>query len=823
MLFPAASTPDEVLAAFETYCEGVGLEPYEHQIDAALALAAGDHIIITTPTGSGKSLVGMTAIAAARARGQRAYYTAPIKALVSQKFFELMAAFGPDDVGMLTGDAVINPDAPVIACTTEIVANTALRDGAGADAGVVVLDEFHYYADPERGWAWQVPLLELTNTQFVLASATLGDVTFFADDLRTRTSRDVTVITATERPVPLSYAYSMEPIADLAANLRTAGLTPAYIVHATQASAVEQATGLLSSLGPEKNPARAAAISGFRFARGFGTTLSRLLRAGIGVHHAGMLPRYRRLVERLAESGHLTIICGTDTLGVGVNIPIRTVVFTTLVKFDGERNRHLSAQEFHQIAGRAGRKGFDEFGDVIVQAPEHVIANRVALLKAGDDAKKRAKIVRKQAPKGEVNWTEATFERLRDAPPERLESRFRVTHAMILELLLGRPDPVRAFVELLDASHEPPERRGTHIRQAVRIYVSLRTAGLVERVTLPDGTRTVRLTAHVPRDFALNQDLSPFALAAIDLLDPTSSDYALDLISVIEATLEDPRPILWAQERAAKAAAVAEMKADGLEYHERMARLDEISWPKPLAELLAGAFDIYARANPWTRDFELSPKSVVRFAAERAMTFSEIIATFDLQRSEGVVLRYLSDAYRALRSTVPPGARTEEFEEIVAWLGAIVRTVDASLMTEWTAAAGQEGAVAQGSEASDEVAGLELVMLRRLVRTVMFNRLELAQFERWAALGALDERWPASWWRRAFDRYFDEHADIPLDAQARSGQFFELRETPTAWHVTQVIDDPEGHHDWRLVATIDPVASATSGDIELVDLDLVRL
>jgi superfamily II RNA helicase len=822
MRFPDAETPDEVFEAFGSWAQAQGLTLYPHQEEAALALAAGQHVIITTPTGSGKSLVAVAGLALGFGSGFRSYYTAPIKALVAQKFFELVDVFGPENVGMLTGDSVVNPDADIIACTAEILANIALRTGPETPAAVVVMDEFHYYADPQRGWAWQVPLLELPDTQFILASATLGDVTFFAEDLTERTGREVAVIGSTERPVPLTYEYSVEPLPDVVKELIHTSRSPTYLVHFTQAAAVDQARLLAATLHLPKNPATTEAIGSFRFSRGFGTTLSRLLRAGVGIHHAGMLPRYRRLVERLAQDGLLPIICGTDTLGVGINVPIRTVVLTGLAKFDGERFRHLTAREFHQIGGRAGRAGYDDIGEVIVSAPDHVIENRKALAKAGDDPKKIRKIVRKKAPPGQVNWTEATFERLRDAPPEPLASQFRVTHAMVLEVL-RRPDPIAAMTKLLTDNHEAEQVKMRHVRQTVAVYRSLRTSGLVERPRGSDDPndpryrkRGIRLTVDLPDDFALNQDLSPFAVAALDLLNPDDPDYALDVVSLLEATLEDPRQVLRAQEKAARGTAIAQMKADGIEYEERMRLLEDVSYPKPLAELLEPAFEMYARTNPWARDFELSCKSVVREMFERAMTFHELISAYDLQRSEGVVLRYLSDAYRALSRTVPPSAWTDEFEDLVAWLGVIVRSVDASLLEEWTE-------LAESDE--DAPVAADRRALRVLVRNALFRRLELAQFERWDALAALtdDDRWPAAWWQDSFDRYFEVHHDIGIDTAARSGEFVQITESPDLWEVVQVVADPDGDHDWRLVGSVDVTASELAGEVVFTELELIRL
>jgi superfamily II RNA helicase len=690
---PPAS-PDELFDAFENWAAGRGLELYPAQAEAEIAITAGDHVILATPTGSGKSLVAVGAHMAALATGQRSFYTAPIKALVSEKFFDLVDIFGADQVGMMTGDIAINPDAPIVACTAEILASMALRHGDATGIGQVVMDEFHFYSEPDRGWAWQVPLLTMTSAQFILMSATLGDVSFFVEDLRRRTGRPVTSIGSVARPVPLTYAYSLTPLGELLRELTATGRAPVYVVHFTQAQAIQTAQDLLSTaiVSREHKERIQRALGDFRFGPGFGGTLSKLLRHGVGVHHAGLLPKYRRLVERLTQAGLLPVVCGTDTLGVGINVPIRTVLLTALVKYDGRTNRHLTAREFHQIAGRAGRAGYDTVGDVIVQAPTHVIDNARALARAGDDERKRRKIVRKQAPSGQVNWTDKTFERLRDADPEPLTSQFKVTTAMVLQLLARGGDPVPTAYRLLTDNHDPPRPRNPHLRTAARIYRSLADGGIVSHVGAHAPPPRIALTVDLPPDFALNQPLAPFALAALEMLDPAAPDYALDAVSVFEATLDDPRPVLIAQEKAAKSAAVAQMKADGVEYNERMARLDEITHPQPLATELTAAYRVYQRTHPWIADYPLSPKSVVRDMRETAMTFNEFISRYDLARSEGVVLRYLTDAYRTLRDSVPPTASTDALDEITEWLGDTVRGVDSSLLEEWERLAGQDRA-----------------------------------------------------------------------------------------------------------------------------------
>jgi superfamily II RNA helicase len=817
---------DHVYEAFVTWTQAQGLELYPAQSEAALEIVTGSNVILATPTGSGKSLVAVAAHLAAMATGRRSFYTAPIKALVSEKFFALCDTFGADNVGMLTGDASVNPDAPIICATAEVLANMALRHGKQADVGLVVMDEFHFYAEPDRGWAWQVPLLELTDAQFLLLSATLGDVDFFVDDLTRRTGRPTALVAGAERPVPLTYTYVTTPITETIEALLYENEAPIYVVHFTQADALERAQALMSinvCTRAEKD-AIAELIGSFRFTAGFGKTLSRLVRHGIGVHHAGMLPRYRRLVETLAQAGLLKVICGTDTLGVGVNVPIRTVLLAALSKYDGERTRTLKVREFHQISGRAGRAGFDTLGRVVVQAPEHAIANEKALAKAGDDPRKRRQVVRKKPPEGFVSWGEPTYDRLVNGQPETLTSQFRVTHAMLLGVLAQPGDPFETMRRLLLDNHDDRRAQRANVKRAIAIYRSLLAGGVVERLDTPDTDgRTVRLTVDLPDNFALNQALAPFALAALELLDTESPTYALDAVSVIESVLEDPRPVISAQRTKARGEAVAAMKAEGLEYEERMELLSDVTHPRPLSDLLEHAYAAYAKGHPWVADHPLRPKSVVRDMWERAMSFTEYVAFYGLARSEGIVLRYLADAFRTLRQTLPDSARTEELDDLVAWLGELVRQVDSSLLDEWEAlraGTDEHGAPILPPTPSGVTANERA--FRVLVRNAAFRRVELAARRDWISLGAMDsaDGWDANAWHDALAPYFEEHDSIGTGPDARGPQMLMIDVEQGAWSVRQIFDDPAGDHDWGFTLRVDLTASDEAGEAVVTVTDV---
>lgn len=888
--FGFAPPAEAIESAFTDWVASTGKTMYPHQAEALLGIVTGDHLIVATPTGSGKSLIAMQALFTALATGRTAYYTAPLKALVSEKFFELIKYFGAQNVGMVTGDSAINANAPIICATAEILANIALREGTAADCGMVVMDEFHFYADPQRGWAWQVPLLTLPQAQQVLLSATLGDTTWLEKDLAQRTNRAVTVVADALRPVPLHYTWSVQPVGEVIQELVSTHLAPVYVVHFSQREAVAAAQGLLSMnlISKEQKAQIATALEHYKFGAGFGKILSKLLRNGIGVHHAGLLPRYRRLVERLTQAGLLNVICGTDTLGVGINVPIRTVLITSLAKFDGSKMRHLTAREFHQIAGRAGRAGFDTIGYVVVQAPEHEIENARRIRNAAGDEAKLKRVQKVKPEEGKLTWSEKTFEMLLHKQPETLKSQFRINHATILNLL-QRPDPVRAAAALLTDNHEPPAERNRLIREAIEIYTSLRRAEVIKHENrhwrsehqcdiygIPQLAASsqhsgsfqsaIHFTKDVPSDFALNAPLSPFALSALDLLDPQSPTYALDLLSVIESVQEDPMPVLIAQQKAERGKVINRLKNEGVDYYQRIQIADAVTYPRPLAELLEPALNIYAQTNPWVRGHDLSPKSVVRQMIEEAMTFTEFISRYDLARSEGILLRYLTDTYRALRQILPNNVRTAEIEQIITWLGQLVRSIDSSLLDEWEALAQNEAGTetafgflsTENNPERDSVSGTELAFgadangnisfsrnlhkFRRAVRNQMFTFVEALDRDDLEYLAALDS--PLGWdfdrWAEKADAYFAEYDYLGTDTAARSEQFFQVLTDPSladliqagmadeiavellethrsgrVWLVIQVLDDGAGDFSWAFWAYADLDASDTADQLVL--------
>ncbi len=872
---PGEGDPDAVIAGFAEYVQELGLTMYPAQEEAVFDVVLGNHVILNTPTGSGKSLVAAAAHFAAMAEGKRSVYTAPIKALVSEKFFALCREFGSENVGMVTGDASVNAQAPIICCTQEILANWALRDGRRAPVDVAVVDEFHYYGDPQRGWAWQVPLLELGDTQFVLMSATLGNVEFFRRDLTERTGRETSVIKSVQRPVPLHFEYRSTPLHTSVSDLLASGRAPIYLVHFTQKDATDAAQQYVS-LDPLTRPEKEAvkqALAGFRFDSPIGKDLRRFITAGVGVHHAGLLPKYRLLVEKLAQQGLLKIICGTDTLGVGVNVPIRSVLFTQLCKYDGSTVRILSNREFAQIAGRAGRKGFDDRGDVWVQAPEYIVDNLVAQQKAAARAEAggRKKVVKKTQPDhGYAHWTEETFNRLVAGEPEPLQSHFHVNHQMVMSLLdrpveyddsdrAVHPDGVAidgcgALRRLLRRNHEPRKRQRAHVRRAIAIYRSLVAAELLEFPPEPDEFgRRVRVNFDLHDDFALHQPLSLWAVEAVGRLGAAeaareSSDtdgeptppaerapsfdpvtHALNIVSIVEAVQESPGVIMAAQVKRAKDELMAEMKSSGVEYEERMERLAQVDHPKPNREWTYSDFNEFRARHPWVGSDNVKPKSIVREMFERAMTFGEYIGDYGLKRSEGVLLRYLSDVYKGLVQNVPDEHRTDELDDVVAWLEAVVRQVDSSLIDEWErmlhpdqidgAAPVRAGFGGSGERSIvDDERAFRVMVRNRLFDWV--NKLARRRGYDEIVADAVDrQRWPSGEALIAsMAAYWAEFDEIRIDADARSGALFHFdRRTGQA---TQIVHDPEGGNEWRITALVDLAASTEQGRavVRLVDI-----
>ena len=819
------NSSDALLGAFLHYVENRGLALYPAQEAAILEIFEGKNLILNTPTGSGKSLVATALHFMSLAQGRRSVYTCPIKALVNEKWLALCHEFGAENVGLSTGDATVNRDAPILCCTAEILANMALSEGEDAFAHDVVMDEFHYYSDRERGVAWQVPLLILRKTRFLLMSATLGDTSFFEGDLTRLNGRPTATVKSTVRPVPLGFTYAETPLAFTLEKLVESERAPVYVVHFTQADAAASAQDFtsLNVCTREEKSAIATEIDAFKFNSPYGPDMKRWLRQGIGLHHAGLLPKYRILVERLAQKGLLKIICGTDTLGVGINVPIRTVLFTKLCKYNGEKTGILSARDFHQIAGRAGRKGFDDVGYVVAQAPEHVIENMRLSQKPGK------KFVKRQAPdRNYAHWDEETFKRLIVAHPERLGSRFQVSHAMLLNVLSRKSDGCQAMRQLLRDCHETDHQKDAHRKRGWQLFKALVARRIVEFEPPDELGRRLRVNVELQDDFSMNQTLSLYLMDTIPLLDFEAPDFALDLVTLVESILEDPDQILRKQLDRVKGRAVAEMKMAGIEYEQRMAELEKLEYPKPLREFIYGTFNEFADKHPWVGQENIRPKSIVREMFESYLSFGNYVRTYDLQRVEGLLLRHINSTFKVLAQTVPDGLKTDEVREMEAYLAAMLRQVDSSLLDAWEKMQNpdfqrnEETLAMPGAEEAAKDVTRDRKAFHAAIRTRIFAFLRCLSSNDWEdALQALEEaaNAPADPWtperlKALMARYLTTHQGPRLDPEGRNARHTYIQtkaEDPTMLVVQQMLVDNDELNDWVVEFEVDLKASRESG------------
>lgn len=810
---------DSTLDRFLSYVADKKLELYPAQEEAILELYSGKNVILNTPTGSGKSLVAAALHFHSLARGRRSIYTCPIKALVNEKFLSLCREFGPEQVGMITGDASVNPGAPILCCTAEILSNDALRYGCHAKFDDIIMDEFHYYSDRERGVAWQIPLLTLPQSRFLLMSATIGDTSPFELALTKLNRLETVVVKSHERPVPLDFEYSELPLHETVSRLVTAGKAPIYLVQFTQRDCAEEAQNFLSVdfCTKEEKKAIAEALEGARFTSPYGKDFQKLLRHGLGLHHAGLLPKYRILVEKLAQRGLLKIIFGTDTLGVGVNIPIRTVLFTKLCKFDGEKTTILSVRDFQQIAGRAGRRGYDTRGTVIVQAPEHIIENLRNEQKAAGDAKKLKKIVKRKPPeKGYLPWDRSTFEKLANGQPEALISRFQVSHSMLLAVLSRESDPKTqedgcgAMRQLLRDCHETPTAKRRLGKTAFQLFRSLVDRKIIELSPL-------RLNVDLQEDFSLHHALALYLIDAIGVLDREHENYALDLLTLVEAILEDPDLILRRQLDRLKTEKMAELKAQGLEFEERIAELEKLEHPKPNREFIYETFNSFAKAHPWVGEENIRPKSIAREMFENFASFTEYVRDYDLKRTEGLLLRYLSEVYKTLVQTVPTAAKNDDVEAITDYIGTMIRSIDSSLLDEWEKMRNPDYLPTTDGDAPATRDAADVTRDRRtftvLVRNAVFRfvrALSNRDYEEALTLVRTDETVDSL--EATMKTYYADHGRIMTDPKARAPQNTIITKE---WLVTQILHDPEGHNDWSISLEVDLDASKMTGQAAL--------
>jgi superfamily II RNA helicase len=809
---------EDLLTAFLSWVESRNLQLYPAQEEAIIELFSGKNVFLNTPTGSGKSLVALALHFESLASNRRSVYTCPIKALVNEKWMALCQEFGPENVGLSTGDATVNRDAPILCCTAEILSNMALSEGSALNISDIVMDEFHYYSDKERGVAWQIPLLTLPQSRFLLMSATVGNTEFFEKEMTRVSGRESITIRSLNRPVPLEFSYSEEDLQNQVQRLLQEGKAPIYVVHFSQREAAQNAQNLscLEICNKEERSLIAKEIENFRFSSPYGPDVKRWLRLGIGVHHAGLLPKYRILVEKLAQKGLLKIICGTDTLGVGVNVPIRTVLFTKLCKYSGDKTAILSVRDFHQIAGRAGRKGFDNVGYVVAQAPEHVIENKKLAAKSQKTGKKFAK---KQPPeKGFVPWDKGTFERLIQSNPEPLKSSFQVSHGMLLNILSRPDDGCFAIKQLLRDCHEEKKSKRMLRARAMQLFRSLVEKNIVEFCEPKSpGMAKVQVNLDLQDDFSMNQPLSLYLIDTLPKLDKESPDYALNVLSLVESIVENPDLILKKQLDKLKTEVLNELKAEGVEYEKRMAILENLEYPKPLREFIYNTYNEFAEIHPWV-DSNVYPKSVVREMFENFSTFSSYVKQYSLERSEAILLRHINATYKVLSQTVPDSYKNESLIEMEDYLGEMIHRIDSSLWEEWERlknpdfqAQTEEEKAFSGSMPVDITADrkrflslcrmrifewMTLILQKRYSDALDFLADDLAEGELLSDNEGVP--WTEKRLEQIFAAYEHEHGKFRMDAEGRSIANTISYEDEKFLYIEQMLQDFEEINNWSI-------------------------
>lgn len=836
----SAPASEDILEAFMEWAQSRGTTLYPAQEEAILELLDGKNVILNTPTGSGKSMVALALHFDSIAHGRKSVYTCPIKALVNEKWMALCKEFGPENVGLSTGDATVNRDAPILCCTAEILSNMALCEGEKLTITDIVMDEFHYYSDRERGVAWQIPLLTLPQSRFLLMSATVGATEFFEREMTKHTGRQSVTVRSSQRPVPLDFSYSTTEISTEVQKLVNEGKAPVYVVHFTQAAAASNAQNFMSLdlCTKEEKVKINEAIKEVRFSSPYGPDVKRWLKQGIGLHHAGLLPKYRILCEKLAQQGLLKVICGTDTLGVGVNVPIRTVLFTQLCKYSGDKTAILTARDFHQIAGRAGRKGFDNIGYVVAQAPEHVIENLKLEAKSRQTGKKFQK--RKPPEHGYVPFDESTYKRLIDAQPEPLTSSFRVDHGMLLNILSRETDGCKAMRTLIKDCHESAASKKQLQHRSFQLFRSLVEKNIVEFVKpVAEGYSHLRVNMDLQDDFAMNQPLSLYLVDTLPKLDSESPEYALDVITLCESIVENPEAILRIQQNKARTARLDELKAQGMEYNQRMEEIEKVEYPKPLREFIYGTYNEFAEQHPWV-DVNVEPKSIVREMFENFSTFSGYVKQYGLQRMEAILLRHLNYVYKVLSQTVPDGYKNDELHEMEDYLGDMIRRTDSSLLEEWekmahpedyqkrlesgTAEDEAEKAFGADKAAADITYDKKrfLGMVRQRIFQIMGN---LAKQDFAAVLDSLADDleegqmlvdgegkpWAENTLTEIMAAYTAEHHKFRLDVEGRALAHTIVSYEGDVMHIQQMLQDEEEFNDWSIDFEINLADSREAG------------
>ncbi len=854
-LVPKSPDADDIALALMEYFEELGIDLYEAQEEAINLITHGDcNVLLNTPTGSGKSLVALAAHFTALSHGHRSIYTAPTKALVNEKFFDLCKAFGARNVGLIHGDTTANRNAMIICCTAEILANMALSEGRASPFKWVIMDEFHYYGDRDRGMAWLLPLVSLDEARFLLMSATIGWPKDRAQTLARQTGRPTELIRSTTRPVPLEFDYRDQLLPEALSDLRSEGQLPVYLVTFSK----HEATTLAQEIAPLKvtkaSPEVRAAVEEERLDTPFGVLLGKLLRKGIGVHHSGMLPRYRRFVERLAglpDGQGLQVICGTDTLGVGVNMPIRSVLFTKLYKFDGERVRILSIRDFQQVAGRAGRRNKskaaperEEKGTVWVLAPQHEVQNRLNRAKG----KKKHTI---KPPPNFKGWNRETMKRLATGQPQKLGTQFKVSGPMVSTALSRRDeDGAAALRGMIGRIGLATDKRESVLVEVEQIIGELVEKRLVQRRSELDAEAVGFDVDHTQDHF--ERPLSRFLKDALDGLDADGGDPQTQwsrAVSVIESTLtagwkerdgqllRDPEPsaIIRAQQHAKRRRLIEKKRQaerdpstqDGVIY-KLQKQIDTVLWPEPEKRYLDDRWLLWSRDHPFTTDESgPAPRYIALEMYEEQYSFNDYIRHHnqsakgdDVLINEGRLLYYLSELYKVLRKEKPPpNIRDAKFEEFRSWLEALVYQVDGTMVYEWERfedSADTAVNVAPDEDTPRRDPTRDPRAFERQVRNEVFSWVRALARGDYASL-ARRSTMSQHEIKIRFERFLEEHEELLFGPDARNIAYFRFQRP---YSVKQTLLGIDGVTSWELVGRVDVERSSAESDVVITLLEI---
>ena len=506
------------------------------------------------------------------------------------------------------------------------------------------------------------------------------------------------------------------------------------------------------------------------------------------------------------------------------------MLFTRLCKFDGQKTGILSARDFHQISGRAGRKGFDDQGWVVAQAPEHVIENLKLAEKSARDGKKTVK--RQPPEKNFVNWDKNTYVRLIAASPEKLVSRFQIAHGMLLNVLGRKGDGCAAMRQLIRDCHETPKAKKAHAQRAWQLFRSLLDRKIVEFVPETEDGVYLRVNVELQDDFSMNQVLSLYLIETIPLMDPQAPDYALNLVTLVESILEDPDIILRKQLDQVKDRKMAEMKMAGVEYDQRLEELEKLEYPKPNREFVYSTFNNFTARHPWVGEENIHLKSIVREMFEEFRSFADYIKLYELQRAEGVLLRHLNNVFKVLAQTVPDSAKNDQVREMELYLGTMIRQVDSSLLDEWEKMRDPKYQAGESKELRPpgaEEAAADITRDTKAFTALIRNRififlrgLVVADYE--TAIANLDSpldadgsTWTPDRLDKIMETYESEYESLCSNPNARNARHTYV--TPSAdkrfWRVQQMLVDPQEDNDWVAEFEVDLDESRKQGEPKL--------